>query len=81
MSLTKERLQIEFEISNLKKERTGEELKVDLSIISMREETSSLLKIEEMDIGKIETAFNILKESVRRIAEINARIKKLERMM
>lgn len=81
MSLTKERLQIEFEISNLKKERTGEELKVDLSIISMREETSSLLKIEEMDIGKIETAFNILKESVRLIAEINARIKKLERMM
>lgn len=81
MSLTKERLQIEFEISNLKKERTGEELKVDMSILSMHEETSALLKTEEMDIPKIETAFNILKQSVSRIAEINVQIKRLERMM
>ncbi len=81
MSLQTEKLQIESKMAILLKERAGEELKVEMNIIAIRQEASPLFKPEEIEVEKLSMAVSELSKSITRIRQIDRDVAKYKRML
>ncbi len=65
----------------LLKERAGEELKVEMNIIAIRQEASPLFKPEEIEVEKLSMAVSELSKSITRIRQIDRDVAKYKRML
>jgi hypothetical protein len=81
MSLETERILLESKINSQRKERTLKSIEADMSILSIRSESSPLLSVEEIDIDKIEVAVAALRRCIEEICRIDNEIARLEKIL
>ncbi|MDR0510913.1 MAG: hypothetical protein LBH06_07465 [Rikenellaceae bacterium] len=80
MSLETEQILLESKINSQRKERTLKSIEADMSILSIRSESSPLLSVEEINIDKIEVAVAALRRCIEEISRIDNEIARLEKI-
>lgn len=81
MSLKNETLLLESKLNQLNREKNTKEIECDMFITHIREEASPYLKLEELDIPRLDVAVCNLKKVVEEHTSINIEIKRLEKLL
>ncbi len=81
MSLTIEKMQIEAKITALERENNLASITADMAITNIRQETSPLLELEDINMDKIDAAVATLHATIERKKENDKEIERLKKML